>query len=182
MGRHFVVITGGPGSGKTSLIEALAGEGLSVMPEAGRAIIRSQSAIGGRALPWDDRAAFAEAMLQWELRSYEEALRREGPVLFDRGIPDVIGYLTLCGLPIPAPVRRACELYRYQPVVFLAPHWPAIYDQDSERRQSEEEAEATCAMMRCCYRDLGYRVRELPLAPVAERAGFVMAEIQRSPG
>src|SRR3546814_14045915 len=56
----FHVITGGPGSGKSTLIEALAVEGFDHMPEAGRAIIRDQVAIGGAALPWADRAAFAE--------------------------------------------------------------------------------------------------------------------------
>src|SRR3546814_1518314 len=51
----FHVITGGPGSGKSTLIEALAVEGFDHMPEAGRAIIRDQVAIGGAALPWADR-------------------------------------------------------------------------------------------------------------------------------
>src|SRR3546814_10617091 len=63
-------------------------------------IIRDQVAIGGTALPWADRAAFAELMLGWELRSWHEAHDRAGPVIFDRGVPDVIGYLRLCGLPV----------------------------------------------------------------------------------
>src|SRR3546814_16640429 len=46
----FHVITGGPGTGKSPLIEALAVEGFDHMPEAGRAIIREQVAIGGAAL------------------------------------------------------------------------------------------------------------------------------------
>jgi predicted ATPase len=44
----FHIITGGPGSGKTTLIDALAAQGFHHMPEAGRAIIRDQIAIGGR--------------------------------------------------------------------------------------------------------------------------------------
>jgi predicted ATPase len=47
----FHIITGGPGAGKTTLIDALAAEGIRHMPEAGRAIIRDQVAIGGTALP-----------------------------------------------------------------------------------------------------------------------------------
>ncbi|WP_353612588.1 AAA family ATPase [Methylobacterium sp. AMS5] len=42
MTDHLHVITGGPGSGKTSLIEALAGAGIRHMPEAGRSIIRDR--------------------------------------------------------------------------------------------------------------------------------------------
>lgn len=53
----FHVITGGPGSGKTTLIDMLASQGFHHMPEA-RAIIRDQVAIGGTALPWADRAVY----------------------------------------------------------------------------------------------------------------------------
>lgn len=66
---RFFVLTGGPGSGKTTLIEALRAQGFATAPEAGRGIIRDQMAIGGPALPWQDRAFFAELMLSWELRS-----------------------------------------------------------------------------------------------------------------
>src|SRR3546814_2134405 len=84
-------------------------------------IIRDQVAIGGTALPWADRAAFAELMLGWELRSWHEAHDRAGPVIFDRSVPDVAGYLRLCGLPVPAHVSQTADLFRYQPRVFHAP-------------------------------------------------------------
>ena len=48
------VITGGPGSGKTTLIEALAAAGVATSPEVGRAIIREEMAVGGTAF---DKAA-----------------------------------------------------------------------------------------------------------------------------
>jgi len=73
------VITGGPGSGKSTLFDALAKQGIHSMPEAGRAIIQDQVAIGGEALPWSDRRAFAELMLGWEIRSYRAALRLSAP-------------------------------------------------------------------------------------------------------
>lgn len=107
--EHMFVVTGGPGSGKSSLIDAMTRRGFRTMPEAGRAIIQDQVRIGGPALPWADRAIFAELMLGWELRSYHEALASDAPVLMDRGIPDVVGYLTLCGLPVPAHVEAAAK-------------------------------------------------------------------------
>ena len=54
----FHVFTGGPGSGKTILIDMLASQGFHHMPKAGRTIICYQIAIGGTALPWADRAAY----------------------------------------------------------------------------------------------------------------------------
>ena len=54
---RLFIITGGPGSGKSTVIDALAKRGISTMSEAGRAIIQDQVAIGGEALPWADRQA-----------------------------------------------------------------------------------------------------------------------------
>lgn len=174
---HLFIVTGGPGSGKSSLIAALAAAGHATMPEAGRAIIQDQVAIGGTALPWADRAAFAELMLGWELRSHREARAMAGPVILDRGIPDLVGYRMLCGLPVPAPLCRAARLYRYNRRVFIAPHWPDIFARDAERKQSAEEAEATARAMEVAYAGRGYELITLPLAPVAERVAFVVGKI-----
>ena len=174
---RFFVITGGPGSGKSTLIGALAAEGFASMPEAGRAIIQDQVALGGSALPWADRRLFAELMLGWELRSHHEAQTLAGPVFFDRGIPDVMGYLTLCGLPVPRHVRRAADAMRYHRRVFLAPTWPAIFAQDAERKQTIDEAEATSQALTGVYAGLGYEIVALPLVPVAGRLRFVLSAI-----
>lgn len=177
MSDHLFVITGGPGSGKSTLIADLAASGLRHMPEGGRAIIQDQVAIGGTALPWADRAAFADQMLTWELRSHREAQRLAEPVIFDRGIPDVIAYLVLCDLPAPSALRRAAGLYRYNRRVFIAPFWPEIFTQDAERRQTPEEAEAQFHVLESVYRDFDYDLVPLPFAPVAERAQFVRSSL-----
>src|SRR5690606_35578750 len=96
-GERFHVVTGGPGAGKSTLIEALAVLEYPHMPEAGRAIIRDQVEIGGQALPWADRPAFAELMLSWERRSCRAGAAFGGPVLFVRGAPVAVGYLLLVG-------------------------------------------------------------------------------------
>src|SRR5690349_6784546 len=106
---RFHVITGGPGSGKTTLIGALARAGYAHTVEAGRAIIQDQLAIDGPGLPWRDPLAFAELMLSWELRSYRMAEQATGPVFFDRGVTDLVGYLALVGRPVPAHIARAAE-------------------------------------------------------------------------
>lgn len=174
---HLFVITGGPGSGKSSLIAALAARGIATMPEAGRAIIRDQVARGGEALPWGDRMAFAEQMLGWELRSHRAAVALSGPVVLDRGVPDVIGYLRLCGLPVPASAERAAAAYRYNRTVFIAPHWPEIYAPDAERKQDEAEAAATHDMMAQVYWELGYQLEVLPRVELPSRVEFILAQI-----
>lgn len=174
---RFFILTGGPGSGKSTLIAALMAAGLQTMPESGRAIIREQVAAGGTALPWADRLAFAEEMFAWEIRSWRAAHELQGPVIFDRGVPDVVGYLNLVGLEVPAHIENAARSMRYASRVFVAPHWPAIYARDRERKQSMEEAEATCRAVTEVYVRLGYEIIPLPLAPVTDRVAFVQAAL-----
>ncbi|MDQ2067101.1 AAA family ATPase [Xinfangfangia sp. CPCC 101601] len=171
---HMFVVTGGPGSGKSTLIDALHERGFASMPEAGRAIIRDQVQIGGTALPWADKAMFAELMLGWELRSWHEASALENPVFMDRGVPDVVGYLTLSGLRVPAHVEAAAKTYRYNRIVFIAPYWETIFGQDAERRQDHEEAEATGRVMADTYARFGYQLVELSKVTVEERVTFVL--------
>ncbi|HEV7328895.1 MAG TPA: AAA family ATPase [Bosea sp. (in: a-proteobacteria)] len=176
--ERLFVVTGGPGSGKTTLLAALAAAGHAVAPEAGRAIIRDQLAIDGPALPWRDRALFAELMLSFDLRSYGEAQASTPPVFFDRGVPDTTGYLRLCGLPVPEHVDRAARTFRYAPIVFAAPPWREIYAQDAERKQDFAEAERTYEAVTGAYRDHGYKLVDLPRADVGTRVAFVLERVR----
>jgi len=179
MTSRFFVFTGGPGSGKTSLIQALALTGFAAAPEAGRAIIQAQQAIGGDALPWSNRQLFAALMLSWDMRSHDSAADGS-TVLFDRGVPDNIGYLQLCGLEVPASMWRAAEQYRYNQHVFCLPPWPEIYTTDVERKQSPGEAERTFEAVTAVYRQLGYTLVTVPRGIVSERAAFVAHHIARA--
>ncbi|HEX5497357.1 MAG TPA: AAA family ATPase [Mycobacteriales bacterium] len=177
--QELIVITGGPGAGKTTLIEHLRRAGLAVMPEAGRAIIQEQTAIGGRALPWLDPVLFAELMLLRDIRSYRAAQRRIGTVFFDHAIPCVAGYLRLLGRDVPAHVEAAVAAFRYRRRVFVAPPWPEIYQTDSERRQSLDEAERTYDAMVEAYAGYGYDLVELPRSDIADRVRFVLDDTRR---
>lgn len=45
-----------------------------------------------------------------------------------------------------------------------SPPWPEIYEQDSERKQSYDEAERTYESMVATYTVYGYELVHLPLA------------------
>jgi predicted ATPase len=156
------------------LIEAFRSRGYTCSTEAGRAIIQDQVRINGTALPWHNRLLFAELMLQWEMRSYHLAEQSSGPVFLDRGVPDVLGYLRLIGLPAPHHVQKAATEFRYHRRVFIAPPWKEIFQQDVERKQDFKEAERTYGALFATYKDLGYELVEVPRVGVESRVKYIL--------
>ncbi len=174
---NFIVLTGGPGTGKTTLLVALADRGYPVMPEAGRAIIQDQHLIGGPIGVRQDTAAavlaYANAQLIWDLRSYRAAQALTGPVFFDRGVIDLAGYLPLMGQPVPPHIANAVEQFPYHRRVFVAPPWRAIYAHDAERKHDFATAEHTHRHIAAAYDAAGYELVELPRDTVDARLAFV---------
>ena len=177
---RFFVLTGGPGSGKTTLVEALEARGYATTEEAGRGVIREQMQGGGDGLPWLDRERFAGLMFDWELRSYRQAERQVGPVIFDRGLPDTIGYLRLEGLEVPAWMEEEALRLRYNRRVFIAPPWPEIFHQDRERKQDFDEAVRTYDAMATTYVGYGYELIDVPRCPADARARFVIESMKEA--
>jgi predicted ATPase len=171
------VVTGPPGSGKSTLIDALAATGVATSAEIGRQIIREQVAAGGEALPWADEIAFAALMLPREVAAHARALASGGRVVLDRGVPDVAGFLRASGLPVPEAIDAAARRCRYHLRVFFAPYWPEIFVQDAERPRPAGYAQATHDVMIATYRDYGYTLVELPRVSVAERVRFVVERL-----
>ncbi len=119
------------------------------------------------------RQGFAEAMLEAHLREFERHADHGEPVLFDRGFPDVVGFLDVSGLSVPKAVDQACRTLRYTGPILRAPAWAAIYVQDKERIQDWEQALASDEAVTAAWRRYGYDVTDFPLTDVEARLGFL---------
>lgn len=172
--KHFVVISGCSGGGKSSLLAELSRRGHAVIAEPGRRIVAQEQTRGGRALPWIDPVAFAERAVDLALADFEAAGKLSGPVFFDRGLVDALAALEhTTGRPSLLRARK----YRCHSRVFLAPPWPEIYVRDSERRHSLEDAVAEYERLRRVYASLDYVFDVLPKVGIAERAAIVLERL-----
>lgn len=175
--QNFHIFTGGPGAGKTTVLEALRARGYPVVEETGRKIIQEQKAVGGNIHHQGDRIAYRDLMLSRAIADFERMSGEKAPVFFDRGIPDLVGYNTLIRAEIPRAMRDAAEKYRYNPDVFVFPPWREIYANDTERKQDFAEAVQTWQAAVDILPVFGYRVVDVPRASVDERVRFVLDRI-----
>ena len=170
------IITGGPGSGKTSLLTALQGHGYPVFDEVARQIIREQQALQSDKVPWLDYAGFSDLIYD-RMMSRWPATNDHEVSFHDRGMPDIIGYLHWKKLPVPDHYNQAIPDYGYAKTVFVTPPWVEIYGNDAERKESFEEAVDLHHHVIEVYREMGFTLIELPKMAVENRLSFLMEQL-----
>lgn len=175
---NLFVITGGPGAGKTTLLRELERRGFCCVPEIAREIIRQQVAAQGGALPWADAFRYTQSMLARSVACYQQYASASRVTFIDRGIPDVLCYAQLINLEARAAIQSACESYRYNSRVFIAPPWKEIYSTDEERKETFADAVKVYARMVEVYRQCSYNLIEMPRLSAIARADFVLASLE----
>jgi predicted ATPase len=175
--NRFFLLTGAFGSGKSTLLEHLQLRGIQGIVEPARPILAEQRSIQGSGVPEKDPRLFIELMLARMLDAYRQSERLVGPILFDRGIPDILGYAALFGFDLPH-CENAAQLYRYNPQVFMAPAWEQIYCTDDERVLPFSEAREFGKHLRAIYKRLDYTLIDLPYVSVEERMDFILRHLR----
>ncbi|YCO01973.1 AAA family ATPase [Vibrio sp. VNB-15] len=178
--NNLIVFTGGPGSGKTSVIEHLIELGYVCAPEVGRKVIKQQVDVSGSALPWHNKVAFRDEMIREEKCNH--GVYKEGKLwaFFDRCIIDSYGYSKLENLPLSDDLLSACRTMRYAKQVFIFPPWEAIFANDEERKQDFSEAVRTYQAMVKAYQHFGYELIEVPKTTVEQRVQWILSFLKTS--
>lgn len=177
---NFYIITGGPGVGKTTLINELNKCNFQTVQEDARKVIKQQLEINDEGLPWKNKELYAELMFNASLKSYDEINLEmvSSPVFFDRGILDSICYMKMENIPISKEKNEIIKRYSYNKNIFILPPWKEIYETDNERKQSWDEALFTFGKMKETYLEYSYNVIEVPKTNVKERLNFLLKEIK----
>ena len=95
---NWHMITGTAYSGKTTLIDQLAGEGFQTVPESGRQYFERELAIGRTVAEIRESEADERGMKDLQLR-IERGLRANQVIFLDRALPDCLTYFTISMLP-----------------------------------------------------------------------------------
>ena len=173
---HLFIMTGPPGAGKSTILSILKELDFKVIDEPARKIISEQRAINGKGLYDQDKGLFVDLMLSRTIYQYEQMMQVSSPVIFDRGIPDNIGYASLFGVDSEI-AKNTANTFRYNKKVFFTPSWKEIYQTDQERKISFDEADAFGEIIKANYLNLGYDVLDVPKDTPNNRAKFVLNHI-----
>ncbi|WP_435625463.1 AAA family ATPase [Flagellimonas sp.] len=179
-----VVITGGPGTGKTSVIKGLEQMGFPCFHEIIREMTSKAKKEGDTAsftsnplVFVDDALQFNKDLLYGRAKHYKDSLSLKQPIIFfDRGIPDVLAYMDFFDQPYNEEFTGVSQSNPYD-TIFLLPPWREIYISDNERLESYEEAEKIDAALHDTYTRFGYTPIDVPKKPVPERIDFILNKL-----
>ena len=183
------ILTGGPCSGKTTLVKRLGDEGYTVVPEAARHIIEDEQRREERdreyqgILPWNGLEEFQFLVIGRQLALEKKAEKRtpSGIHILDRSNIDQIAYAELGGIDISHIVQPAIQSANYNKVFFLE---QVPYQQDDQRAEDEEKGKIIHKKIYEVYENQGLEITVIPLISEGEggiekRVEMILGEIRR---
>lgn len=170
------IITGAPGTGKSSLLQELKKKGFCCFSEVSRNIIKEQQSTNGSLFPWKNLSGFAEeCFFRMTIQLVQANL---GINFYDRAIPDIVAYLKSENLKVPNSYSK--NIYKYNTVVFYLPLWKEIYKNDAQRPESFYTAKKLDKYLRDTYTDFGFTLLEIPKTTVNKRVAFVKHFLEKN--
>jgi predicted ATPase len=175
--KEIIVIIGGPGTGKSSIIDSLVAKGYCCYPEISREVTLEAQKRGIEQLFLEDPLLFSQMLLDGRVKQYNNAQNEAHPMVFiDRGIPDVVAYLDYIGDSYPDHFDLACRENNYTKI-FILPPWEEIYQSDSERYENFEQAKTIYKHLIETYQKYGYHLIEVPKDSVDNRILYILDKI-----
>ena len=177
---NWCIITGGPSSGKKTLLKHLGIMGFPVIWEVARGMIdrAKRQGITTEELRKDE-IEFQESLLPPKLK-LEQKFPRDLLAFWARAMPDSITYLINCGGD-PQKARILCEPNLYWKVFLLAPL--STFTSDYARIEDVRTALELNRLLRIAYEEVDYKVIRVPeMSPIpklsiARRLAFILAHV-----
>ena len=175
MPKKRIVLSGGPGTGKTTLLNELIAAGHHCFKEISREIIDREVKLKSDILPWDNLEAFTSEVIKGRKQQFNMA--EDGMNFYDRSIIDSLAYMRKDKLTIKEEWFNLGKLLRYDEMVFITPPWEEIYTIDAQRKESYQTLLALHEVLINSYNEFGYTVQIIPKGSVKERLKFILDRI-----
>ena len=179
MSKEIIVIIGGPGTGKSTIIDGLIKQDFCCYPEISRPVTLEAKKQGIEQLFLENPLLFSELLLEGRKNQFKNASDETHNIVFiDRGIPDVLAYMHYIGDSYPASFDIACREHAYSKI-FILPPWEEIYISDHERYENFEQAKLIYNHLTETYQSYGYELIEVPKNTLDNRILFILEEISK---
>ncbi len=171
---NWNVITGGPCTGKTTVVNLLAQRGYKTTIEHARHYIDTQK-IKGQTVEEirQNKQEFQLAVLNMQIEE-EETLNVNETVFLDRALPDTLAYYRFLGLEYDERLIDQCNKYSYKNV-FILDRLPLI--NDYARREDEDEQIRIHKLIIEVYESFPYTIVHVPVMPPEDRVDFILQHI-----
>ena len=172
--QQKIVITGGPSTGKSTLIKELTKQNYTCFEEISREVIVEARSQGIEHLFLSSPIAFSEILLKKRTLQYNQAVKSPDEIIFfDRGIIDIIAYLNFSKTPYQLDFDSVLKKTKYEKV-FICPPWKKIHKTDNERYESFEQSIVIHKHLLEAYKENGYSPIEIPYGSPEDRTSFVI--------
>ncbi len=169
-----IVITGGPGTGKSTIIKELIKRKFTCFEEISRQVTLDAKHHGIDQLFLTNPLLFSELLLEGRHKQYFKAQAHESDIVFlDRGIPDVLAYMDYVGDQYPESFVDICKNSVYDYVFILKP-WQDIYTSDNERYENFDQAQEIHEHLLHTYKTYNYNLLDVPFDTVGKRTDHIL--------
>jgi predicted ATPase len=173
-----IIITGGPGTGKTSLIEELKKNNFKCFDEISRGITLKYRKKGIEQLFLSDPNLFSQELLNGRIQQFNKSINLQADcVFFDRGIPDIIAYLNFKKVDLSKKILESVDKYKYD-MIFLLEPWEDIYSSDIIRYESFDQVITIDSYIKNTYKEFGYNPIIVPKDNIKNRVDFVINSLK----
>jgi predicted ATPase len=178
--RNWWVITGADYSGKTTVIRALAAQGLITLPEQAAELMSEYEASG---MTVEEMLADQESLQYGILDRKIAAEASHDPVALtfaDRGLPDTLGFLNYYGVSVKPQAREAIMRASYRGVFFFEQLPLTTFTPDFAHSEGSDFMARIGGFIHDAYVEFGFEPIRVPVMSVAERVAFVLHYAQGS--
>jgi len=169
------VISGGPSTGKTSVIEELKNQGFTTFKEIARKVTETDGNFVGKSINEINKQEFQDKILEVQMKQVEKLKKVKGKIFLDRSIGDTLAYYKLNNLKIPKSIYNCFSEFKSQKIFILEPL--NFYEQDDLRQENEEGCKRIHETIIKTYKDLDCHILIVPFMSVKKRVEFILENL-----